>query len=211
MKKFGLLFIFFPILCLKEVNSDILDCRKEIDRIERKFKIPYKLLSAISITESGRTVNGQFVAWPWAFNVSGKSFYFENKKNAKLFLKEKISERKNIDIGCMQINYGYHKESFKNLENFIDPIQNISWAAKYLKTLYSRYNSWNIAISRYHSSNPERMKNYLLKVKNNWRKERERKVLTGDEIYKQKIFYKKNQKKINRFRSLLEKSKQKIL
>ena len=208
--------LLFPIISLlfffnKVTHSQVFDCRDKIGQIEKKFNLPYKLLSAISITETGRKFNGEYIAWPWALNVSGRSFYFENKNKAKLFLKKKITEnKKNIDIGCMQINYRYHKKSFKNLENFIDPFENITWAARHLKELHSRYKSWNVAISRYHSSNPERMKRYLQKVKKNWEYERERKYLKTKSL-KQKSYLTREQKKIQNFRKILDKSRPEIL
>ena len=114
----------------------------------------------------------------------------------------------------MQINFKYHNEQFKNLNTMLDPINNIDWAAKYLKKLYKRYKSWNIAISRYHSSNPERMRKYLEKVKRNWKKEREKKDIYVKKIYVKrpksigqlnKIYFEKNIEKILFFRKEFEK------
>ena len=208
-------FILFGIIQQAQSES-INKCAESINKIENKYKIPNKLLRAISLTESGRTIDKQFVAWPWSVNVSGKSFYFNDKASTLLFLKKKVKYQKNIDIGCMQINFKYHNEQFKDLNTMLDPVNNIDWAAKYLKKLYNRHKSWNIAVSRYHSSNPERMKKYLEKVIKNWKEEREKKNIYAKNVYikkpvsiKQlnKIYLKKNEEKILFFRKEFEKKK----
>ena len=210
---FYIVFILFGIT--HEVQSiSINKCAESINKIENKYNIPNKLLRAISLTESGRTIDKKFVAWPWSVNVSGKPYYFKDKASTLLFLQKKVKYQKNIDIGCMQINFKYHNEQFRDLNTMLDPINNIDWAAKYLKKLYKRYKSWNIAISRYHSSNPERMKKYLEKVKKNWNREREKKNIYAKKKYTKrsksigqlnKIYFEKNIEKILFFRKEFEK------
>ena len=201
------------ILLLLNLNTKILyslpiyDCTTLINSIERKHKIPNKLLEAISLTETGRTVGGNYVAWPWSLNISGESFFFNNKKDLLIILKEKIQFQKNIDIGCMQINYKYHNRNFNNVEEILDPRKNIEWAALFLKKLFNKHNSWNKAIAKYHSSNPKRMKNYLTKVHKNWRYVRQKKDKNEIKIksfnQSQKLFFVKNKKKIEFFREKL--------
>ena len=195
-------------------------CSTSIELVEKKYKIPHKLLSAISLTETGRTVDGAFVSWPWSLNVSGKSFVFDSLENTKNFLQEKIDNQvNNIDIGCMQINYKYHKKSFEDLNSFLDPDKNVEWAAKFLVSLYHKHKSWNIAISRYHSSNPDRMRKYLMKVHKNWKIERQKKYSfkqkESKKSFSQKIkitknfeseFYLQNKEKVDFFRRELKKS-----
>tara|TARA_B100000989_G_scaffold298419_1_gene287695 strand:+ start:1716 stop:2318 length:603 start_codon:yes stop_codon:yes gene_type:complete len=185
----------------------VYDCTKLIDNIEKKHKIPNKLLEAISLTESGRTVGGKYVAWPWSLNILGESFFFENKNDLLITLKNKIKIQKNIDIGCMQINYKYHNKKFKNIEEILNPKNNIEWAALYLKQLFNKYNSWNKAIAKYHSSNPERMQKYLAKVHKNWKYVRQKKDKNEIKFksYKisQKSFFVKNKDKIEFFKKQL--------
>ncbi len=210
---FYLTFILFGIT--HQVKSKSFNkCAEAINKIENKYNIPNKLLRAISLTESGRTIDKKFIAWPWSVNVSGKSHYFSDKASTLLFLQKKVKYQKNIDIGCMQINFKFHNEQFKDLNTMLDPINNIDWAAKYLKKLYKRHKSWNVAISRYHSSNPERMKIYLEKVKKNWKREREKKNIYANKIdikrsesiqQLNKIYFKKNIEKILFFRKEFEK------
>ena len=205
IKTFILLFLIFNTRFL--YSSPIYDCTKLINNIEKKYKIPNKLLEAISLTETGRTVGGNYVAWPWSLNISGESFFFKNEKDLLVLLKKKIKSQKNIDIGCMQISYKYHNKNFKNIEEISDPKKNIEWAALYLKKLFNKHNSWNKAIAKYHSSNPKRMKNYLTKVHKNWRYVRQNKKKSEINLksynQSQKLFFRENKEKIQFFKEQL--------
>ena len=202
------LFLLLLIFNTKSLYSlPIYDCTKLINNIEKKYKIPNKLLEAISLTETGRTVRGKYVAWPWSLNILGESFFFNNYKDLLNTLKKKIQLHKNVDIGCMQISYKYHNKKFDNIEEIIDPKKNIEWAAIYLKKLFNKHKSWNKAIAKYHSSNPKRMQNYLDKVHKNWKYARQKKdkniIKTHSYTKAQKIFFIENKEKINFFKEQL--------
>ena len=164
------IFFFSNVSKANELNN----CYKIATKVEKEFKIPNKLLSSISITETGVTKNGIYQPWPWSLNVKGESMFFDSSKEMMIFLNKAISNKQsNIDIGCMQINYKYHRKMFKNLKNMINPEENIYYAGKFLKELFLKHKSWKKAIARYHSSNPTRMKVYLEKVLRHWEKNRE--------------------------------------
>ena len=58
--------------------------------------------------------DGDFISWPWTINMGGKGKFFDNKDKALNYTKNFINKgKKNIDIGCMQINYMYHPKAFK--------------------------------------------------------------------------------------------------
>ena len=76
----------------------------------------------------------------------------------------------------MQISLKYHKQNFKNFNHILDPETNVRYAAEYLRSLYTRYKTWNEAISRYHSSVPKRKVRYLKKLKNYWSDLRQQKI-----------------------------------
>ena len=105
-----------------------------------------------------------------------------------------ILKKKNIDVGCMQINLKYHKKEFDCIESIIDPEKNVEYAAKFLKLLFKKHKRWNEAISRYHSSSPIRKKIYLKKVQNYWSKIRQRRIKTFID------FSEKEKKKIEFFK-----------
>ena len=186
-------------------SNDITECHIYTEKYNKMYRLPNKLLTSISLVESG-VIEGNIVnPWPWALNVNGKSKYFDNKKDTLSFLKENLQKNRNIDIGCMQINYKFHGHNFKNLDHILNPEENVKYAAEFLKKLFKRHKSWNEAISRYHSSEPSRKKRYLKKVRNFWDKLRQRQIhidhTSTQNLYKKKIEY---------FRQLLEKENQHI-
>ena len=90
--------------------------------------------------------------WPWAVNQGGRSFYFDTKEEAVMAVSEMIdSGLTNIDIGCMQVNLGYHSMSFESLVEAFEPKNNIAYGAELLKNHYGRFLNWKKAISAYHS------------------------------------------------------------
>ena len=206
--KLNLILCIFVIssFCFSSKAKENLDCRKLASSIEKKIKLPNKLLSSISLTETGYSKNGTFAAWPWTLNVNGKSKYFDTKKEMAIHLHKKLSEDiRNIDIGCMQINYIYHSKNFRNIEDMIDPHLNVEYAGKFLIKLFNKYKSWNKAISYYHSSDPKRMRKYLEKVKRNWDSERQRRKLNNQKGLSK--INNLNQKRILFFRQKLEDEK----
>ena len=56
-----------------------------------------------------------------------------------------------FDVGCMQLNYRYHRENFADLWQMLDPAHNVDYAARFLKRLYRRHGNWTLAAARYHA------------------------------------------------------------
>ena len=106
------IFIILSLCCLyfdKVLADDKLLCISEIMKTEKHLNLPKNILLAISLTETGRLVDGVYIPWPWSLNVKGKGFYLDNKKQATKYALTNIKNfTKNVDIGCMQINYYYH-------------------------------------------------------------------------------------------------------
>tara|TARA_A100001234_G_scaffold44247_1_gene36572 strand:- start:132 stop:761 length:630 start_codon:yes stop_codon:yes gene_type:complete len=169
-------FIFFVFFFLDENTKASTHCGQYTEKIAKEYKIPNKLLTSISLVESGLKKGKNFVSWPWTLNVSGKSKFFNSKDETINFLKKNYNKKKNIDVGCMQISLKYHGQNFENFNQILDPKNNIEYAAKYLKSLHSKHKTWNEAISRYHSSIPKRKKIYLKKVQTYWADLRQKKI-----------------------------------
>ena len=174
MGKIFIIILFISLFNFK-ANATI-NCGQLTEKIEKEYKIPNKLLTSISLVESGIKKEGSFVSWPWTLNVSGKSKFFNSQNETLDYLKKNYKKKKNIDVGCMQISLKYHRQNFKSLNHILDPETNIRYAAEYLRSLYTRYKTWNEAISRYHSSVPKRKVRYLKKVKNYWSDLRQHKI-----------------------------------
>lgn len=140
-----------------KANREHWQCIRAINYYERKYALPTNLLYALSIVESGHITGKGKVAmpWPWAINFQNKSYYFDTKAQALSFLQGLISQgHTNVDIGCAQINWGYHKHHFKNNPaNALNPVYNVAYAAHFLSEKYVESRSWPGAVGHYHSAN----------------------------------------------------------
>lgn len=147
-------------------------CAKAIHAAEIVNKLPRFLLHAVSLTESGRWHDEAqaAVAWPWTINAGGKGKFFRTKEKALAEVKRLQSQGiRNIDVGCMQINLKYHGHVFKNVEEAIEPINNVAYAATFLRHLRLKSGSWAHAVGRYHTSSWKgRGKDYWRRVRTHW-------------------------------------------
>lgn len=142
-------------------------CARLTARAERAHGLPTHLLTAISKVESGRwhVASGAVLAWPWTVTAGGKGRFLPSKK-AAIAEVERLRARgvRNIDVGCMQINLGYHPEAFASLEEAFDPRRNVAYATRFLGELRARWGSWTRAVGNYHSNTPALSGRYRVKV-----------------------------------------------
>ena len=173
------LYVFFAIGSGWSVDlTNKPNCEKIANRIESETNLPIHLLSSISRVEAGRKLSsGEVKGWPWSINHAGKGLYFETKKGALKYLKNAVSNgSKNIDVGCMQLNYRWHKGAFSSLDDMFDPEKNIQYAAKFVKELYGRHQNWEDVIKHYHSNKKKFNVPYYQKVSKVWNKQKENKL-----------------------------------
>ncbi len=146
-------------------------CDSLIRRYEAAHGIPHKLLTAISLAESGRKVGGAVVAWPWTINANGIPYVFATKGEAiRMVRKLRLLGIASIDVGCMQVNLKQHPKAFLTLEAAFDPATNIAYAAKFLKAKKENKGSWVNAVAHYHSSTPQHHMPYRERVLKIWQK-----------------------------------------
>lgn len=142
-------------------------CAKAIRAEEKRSRIPAGIMTAIAAVESGRwdETRRANIAWPWTVTAGGKGKFYPSRQ-AAIRAVEALRQRgvHNIDVGCMQINLGYHPDAFTSLQQAFDPAANVAYAADFLKRLYARERSWPKAVRFYHSSDPERQRYYGNKV-----------------------------------------------
>ena len=139
-------------------------CDASIEKVAQITSVPKLVLYKIARLESGRHIRGKHVSWPWSLNNSGEGYFFETKKAALSKLGDLISDgEKNIDLGCMQLNLRWHAKYFNSLEEMISPLQNISYAAKFLELLYKETGTWDEAVKFYHSRNSKHHTAYYAK------------------------------------------------
>ena len=85
------------------------------------------------------------------------------------YLKQAVSSgSRNIDIGCMQLNYRWHKVAFSSVDEMMDPELNIKYAAQFVHELYGRHKNWEDAIKHYHSNKKRFNVPYFQKVSKVW-------------------------------------------
>jgi hypothetical protein len=162
-------------------------CRQQTAIFERREKLPAQLLSAISLAETGRRLegNGETLAWPWTIYAQGRGQYFTSKAQAIAAVRKlRAKGVRNIDVGCMQVNLHYHPDAFANLEEAFDPAANVAYAARFVRELQREVRSWSQAIAFYHSRNREHYLPYRRKVHRLWYEERRR---TARELRERRI------------------------
>jgi Transglycosylase SLT domain len=148
------------------------DCGALAERMERLADIPPGLLQAVALAESGRAhpTHGDSRPWPWTIRSGVDSFYLPSKETALRKVQElRAAGRSNIDVGCMQINLGYHGTAFASLDEAFDPRRNVAYAAGFLKQLRAETRSWAKATGRYHSADADRGQAYRARVWRLWR------------------------------------------
>ena len=142
------------------------NCEQQILSAAAKHNIPAGILYSVGLTETG--IKGSL--HPFALNIEGKAIYANSQSDAVFHFN---NARKNriqlIDLGCMQINYHYHKDAFASVSAMLDPRQNVEYAAKFLARLKKRHQTWTMAVARYHAgpNNDLAQKRYVCRVISN--------------------------------------------
>jgi hypothetical protein len=170
----GLLVAVVP-MGARASTSDV--CGAIADQTERAEDIPPGLLHAVALAESGRwqADEGFGQAWPWTVRSGPDSFYLPSKEVALGKVRElRATGRSNIDVGCMQINLGYHGTAFASLDDAFDPPSNVAYGARFLKQLRDETRSWAKATGRYHTADADRGQAYRARVWRLWRDLRRR-------------------------------------
>ncbi len=146
-------------------------CAPHIYREERNRGIPAHLMRAVALAESGRWLDEAHasVAWPWTINAEGVGHFYPSKPAAIAAVRA-LQERgvRSIDVGCMQVNLYWHAGVFRSLEEAFEPMSNVAYAARYLAELKQERQSWEAAVSYYHSAVPEFNQPYRAKVERLW-------------------------------------------
>ncbi len=149
-------------------------CARTAAEIEIREDLPPHLLSAISKVESGRWLasEGTVRAWPWTVTAGGKGQFFATREEAIDAVRALLAKgRRNIDVGCMQVNLYHHPNAFEDVPAAFDPTRNIAYAAGLLQRLRSEARSWPKAVAFYHSRTASLNGPYRRKVFRVWLEE----------------------------------------
>lgn len=158
------------VLPVKQQLHDSSVCSAAAKQAGLEYGVGFDLLQTIAVVESGKwdSLQNRYVAWPWTVNIEGKGHYYANKEEAVKAIKEaQARNARSIDVGCMQINLKYHGKEFSSLEDMLDPVKNVRYSAKYLRSLYSANGrDWKKAAKRYHSGNDKAGEIYTQRLEN---------------------------------------------
>ncbi|HEV7437420.1 MAG TPA: transglycosylase SLT domain-containing protein [Pseudorhizobium sp.] len=138
-------------------------CEQEIQAAAAKYGVPEGILYSVGLTETGRKGS----LYPFAMNVEGKAYYPPSRLQALAeFDAAKREGRKLIDVGCMQINHYFHGEHFSSPAEMFEPRRNVEYAAKFLRNLHARHETWTMAVARYHAgpNNDPAQQKYVCRV-----------------------------------------------
>ena len=163
---FCALIIGFLSLASFAEGSDSRLCDESIEIVAASSFVPREVLYKIARLESGRHMDGRHVSWPWSLNNGGKGYFLKDSATALSTLSSMRAKGKtNIDVGCMQLNIRWHADFFDSLQQMMNPLDNVRYAASYLEKLYKETGSWEKTIKFYHSRNAKFNSVYYAKYK----------------------------------------------
>lgn len=123
-------------------------------RASGRTGVPTDVLLTITRLETGRGRAAE--PWPWTVNHAGAGTWFRTEDEARAYVFSQVKRgASNLDIGCFQINYRWHSDAFRSLDDMFDPDRNATYAARFLKQLHSEFGNWTEAVGAYHSRTPE--------------------------------------------------------
>ena len=146
-------------------------CEAAIDGAEAESRLPVRILTAISLRESGRVdpSTGRVRPWPWTINFQGVGHFFETKEAAIAAVQQiQAAGGQSVDVGCMPVNLMHHPNAFATLDQAFDPRSNASYAGRFVTELFASLGDWGTAIAAYHSRTPGVGEPYRDQVVANW-------------------------------------------
>lgn len=142
-------------------NSTADLCHAAAAAAARETDVPLNVLSAIMLTETGRSLDGRLQPWPWTINTGEDGHWFPDRQTALRFAEDLLrAGRTSFDIGCFQINFRWHGSAFTSLEDMFDPARNARYAADFLSSLAEESGEWSVAAGAYHSRTPALAERY---------------------------------------------------
>lgn len=114
--------------------------------------IPSAVLYAVALQESGSSLNGRLIPWPWSLNVAGATRRYASRTEACAGLHRALREvpPTRVDAGLGQINLGHQRQRYRQPCDLLDPYRNLAIAAEILREQHQPGEDWLLAIGRYH-------------------------------------------------------------
>ena len=154
-----------PGLPVGPAIASLQDCLRASRIAAAETGVPEAVLDAVMLVETGWQGPEGFGPWAWTTNEAGIGKRFSTQAAAGHHAREVIaSGRRNIDLGCFQINFRWHGASFASLDDMLEPVTNARYAARLLHRHWQRTGDWLLAAGAYHSATPELAAQYRSKV-----------------------------------------------
>jgi hypothetical protein len=164
----GACFVALPAAAEAEDTARIAElCLSAARRAERLAEMPEDVVTGIMLAETGRWSRARKRSYPWPWTVtSGTDAWFADSRAEAIATVRRLQAegRRNIDVGCMQINLHWHPAAFRTIEEALDPVRNVAYGTAFLGELFAERGSWSRAVAAYHSRDPERGQAYLARV-----------------------------------------------
>lgn len=155
------------VLCAQPLSAAPQLCDAAARAAARETGVPLALLQLLTRVETGRgtTSDGPIDPWPWTLNIGGDGSWHDSAEAALATARHGIAAgRRDIDLGCFQINYRWHGDGFPSLEAMMDPQANALYAARFLRDLRDEFGDWRQAAGAFHSRTPEHADRYLARL-----------------------------------------------
>lgn len=124
--------------------------------------VPPDILTALTLTETGRRLGGRIRPWAWSINAEGAGTWHDDPQSALDFAEQRLRQgRRNMDLGCFQINYRWHGHHFGSVAEMLDPLANARYAARFVRELHAETGDWRAAAGAFHSRTPQHASKYL--------------------------------------------------
>ena len=136
--------------------------------------IPYTVLYAVALTESGKQVTAGDVyrPRPWTLNIAGQGYFFDSRLAAWQALTVSLQAgQRSVDIGLMQVNWRYHQERLGTPWQALDPYFNLRVGTRILQECYITRQDWWASVGCYHSpADSQRAEQYRRRVVSRWQR-----------------------------------------
>jgi hypothetical protein len=149
------------------VVADLRQCDVALRNAADANGVPVRLLLALGPIESGvGSGTGRIYPWPWTLNINGRgSYHFRSRAVAKRYLDALIAAGvDDVDIGCLQVNWHWHRLAFASPEAALTPALNAQYAASLLRKFHAQTGTWSGAVGLYHSHDPRLAEVYRCRV-----------------------------------------------
>ena len=146
----GILLLLLPPMANAKGEANY--CNAAAITAANNAAMPPDVLLALTLVETGRNRSGSFDPWPWTVNMEGKGYWFGTRDEAVDFVAQSYATgARSFDIGYFQINHRWHGEAFTSFDQMFEPLENATYAAQFMSSLYEEGGSWSWAAGAYHS------------------------------------------------------------